>query len=107
MSEIELNDQNFEEEVLKEKDKPVLVDFWAQWCGPCKMQGPILEEMAEEIKDKAKITKIEIDKNPKIAEKFQIKSIPTLIIFKEGEAVWQGVGLQQKENLIEQLNKYI
>ena len=106
MSELELNDQNFETEVLKEAKMPVLVDFWATWCGPCVMQGPIIEEVAKEMEGKAKVGKIEIDKNPATAEKYAVKSIPTLAIFKNGELVWQSSGLQQKEKLIEELNKH-
>ena len=107
MSEVELNDKNFEQEVLKETSMPVLVDFWAEWCGPCKIQVPIVEEVAEEMDGKAKIGKIEIDQSPATAQKFQIKSIPTIAIFKNGEIVWQAVGLQSKEKLVEELNKNI
>lgn len=107
MSEITFTDQNFETEVLKEENKPVLVDFWATWCGPCQMQGPIIEEMAKEMVNKAKVGKLEVDKNPVMAEKYGVKSIPTLMIFKGGKIVWQSTGLQTKNKLVAELNKYI
>lgn len=104
MSEVTLTDQNFEDEVLK-ADKPVLVDFWATWCGPCKMQGPIVSEVAEAIGDKAKVAKLDVDQNPQSAQQYGVMSIPTLAIFKDGKIAWQGVGLHQKEQLIEELEK--
>jgi thioredoxin 1 len=102
--EMQFTDQNFEAEVLK-SDKPVLVDFWAVWCGPCQMMGPIVEELAEEVKDKYKVGKMNVDENRETAAKFGIMSIPTLIIFKDGKAVKQLVGVQAKENLKEELEK--
>ena len=104
MSEFTLTDQNFEDEVLK-ADKPVLVDFWATWCGPCKMQGPIVSEVAEAIGDKAKVAKLDVDQNPQSAQQYGVMSIPTLAIFKDGKIAWQGVGLHQKEQLIQELEK--
>lgn len=98
MSEITLTDQNFEEEVMK-SSVPVLVDFWAEWCGPCQMQGPILEEIAKDFSGQAKIGKLEVDQNPQTPPKFQIMSIPSLKIFKNGQVVWEATGLQQKNNL--------
>jgi len=106
MSEVKLTDKTFEEEVLK-SDTPVLVDFWAEWCGPCKMQGPIIEELAKDYEGKAKIGKLDVDANPNMAQKHGVLSIPTLIIFKGGEVVWQGIGLQQKEALAAELDKII
>ena len=100
------NDANFEQEVLK-NNKPVLVDFYADWCGPCKMQGPIIEEIAKEIGDKAKIGKFNMDENPKIAQQFEVMSIPTLIIFKDGKAAETMIGVQSKNILIEKLEKLI
>ncbi|MFZ6035654.1 MAG: thioredoxin [Patescibacteria group bacterium] len=102
MTEIHLTDANFSDEVLK-SDKPVLVDFWAEWCGPCKIQGPIIEELAQEIGDVAKIGKLEVDENPATAQQYGIMSIPTLAIFKKGEIVWQVAGVQTKEALLSQL----
>jgi thioredoxin 1 len=102
--EMQFTDQNFEAEVLK-SDKPVLVDFWAVWCGPCQMMGPIVEELAKEMGDKYKIGKMNVDENRETAAKFGIMSIPTLIIFKDGKAVKQLVGVQAKENLKEELEK--
>jgi len=102
--EMQFTDQNFEAEVLK-SDKPVLVDFWAVWCGPCQMMGPIIEDLAEEVKDMYKVGKLNVDENKETAAKFGIMSIPTLIIFKDGKAVKQLVGVQEKENLKEQLEK--
>lgn len=102
--EMQFTDQNFEAEVLK-SDKPVLVDFWAVWCGPCQMMGPIIEELAEEVKGKYKVGKMNVDENRETAAKFGIMSIPTLIIFKDGKAVKQLVGVQAKENLKEELGK--
>lgn len=102
--EMQFTDENFEQEVLK-SDKPVLVDFWAVWCGPCQMMGPIVEELAEEVKDKYKIGKMNVDENRETAAKFGIMSIPTLIIFKDGKVVKQLVGVQAKENLKEELEK--
>ncbi|MFO7807469.1 MAG: thioredoxin [Candidatus Moraniibacteriota bacterium] len=101
---IEFKEDNFEEEVLK-SDKPVLVDFWAPWCGPCQMMGPIIDELAEEVEGKAKVGKVNIDENSSIAQKYGIMSIPTLIIFKDGEIVKQITGVQSKEALMEELKK--
>jgi len=102
--EMQFTDQNFDAEVLK-SDKPVLVDFWAVWCGPCQMMGSIVEELAKEVGDKYKVGKMNVDENRETAAKFGIMSIPTLIIFKDGKAVKQLVGVQAKENLKEELEK--
>lgn len=107
MAEVELTDQNFNSEVLEVKDKPVLVDFWAEWCTPCKMQAPILEEVAKELGDKVKIAKLEVDLNPQTAQNYQVLSIPTIIVFKGGEKVWQAVGVQQKETLVKELSSHL
>lgn len=104
---IAANDQNFETEVLQEKSKPVLVDFWATWCTPCKVQEPIIDELAAEIGSAAKIVKVEVDDSPMISGKYNILSIPTLVIFKNGEAVWQGVGVHQKNVLTAELKRLI
>jgi len=100
----QFTDQNFEQEVLK-SESPVLVDFWAVWCGPCQMMGPIIEELAEEMKDKYKIGKLNVDENRETASKYGIMSIPTLIIFKDGKEVKQLVGVQAKGNLKEELER--
>ncbi len=107
MAEITLTDQSFEQEVLKERSKPVLVDFWAKWCAPCKMQSPIVEEIAKEYEGKAKVGGLEVDENPEFAQKFGILSIPTLVIFKHGKVVWQGVGLHRKEQIKQALNSQL
>lgn len=101
---MQFTDQNFEQEVLK-SDKPVLVDFWAAWCGPCQMMGPIIEELAGEMKEKHKIGKLNVDENRETAVKYGVMSIPTLIIFKDGKVVKQLVGVQAKESLEEELGK--
>jgi thioredoxin 1 len=97
-------DSNFEQEVLK-SEKPVLVDFWAPWCGPCQMMGPIIEDLAKEMGDKVKIGKMNVDENHATAEKFGIMSIPNMKIFKGGKVVKEFVGVQSKEGLKEELNK--
>ncbi|HKK25689.1 MAG TPA: thioredoxin [Gracilimonas sp.] len=99
---IEFTDSNFEDEVLN-SDKPVLVDFWAEWCGPCRMIGPIVEEMAEEYDGKAKIGKVDVDSNSEVSVKYGIRSIPSLLIFKDGEVVDQIVGAVPKSHLTKQL----
>ena len=102
-----LTDQNFETEVLK-SEVPVLVDFFADWCGPCQMQGPIIEELATEMKDqKVKIGKLNVDQAPETAKKYNVMSIPTLIIFKDGQPTETMTGLQNKEALKEKLEKLI
>ena len=103
MNEVIFTDDNFEQEVLK-SDRPVLVDFFATWCGPCKMQGPIIEEVAKSISDKAKVGKLDVDASPKMAEKYQVMSVPTLIIFQNGEIKETLSGVQSKEILIEKLS---
>ena len=94
---IELNEQNWEEEVIN-SDVPVLVDFWAIWCGPCKMIAPIVEELAAEYDGKFKIGKCDVDKNQSIAVKYGIRSIPTVIIYKDGEAFDTIIGAQPKDS---------
>lgn len=101
---VKLTDDSFEEEVLNaESNKPVLVDFWAEWCGPCKMVGPIVEELAKEFEGKAKIGKVDVDSNPETSTKYGIRSIPSLLIFKDGEVVDQIVGAVPKAQLKKQL----
>ena len=90
--------QNFQEEVLR-SDLPVLVDFWAPWCGPCRMLAPVLEELEQELAGKVKIGKINVDEEMELAAQFQVASIPTLILFREGQAVRRTVGVQAKDQL--------
>ena len=99
MSEIIITEQNFKEEVL-ESDKPVLVDFWATWCGPCRMIAPVVEEIASEYADEIKVGKVNVDEVPSLANAFGITAIPTLILFKEGKPVEKSVGLVSKEKLV-------
>ena len=86
-----------------QSDKPVLVDFFATWCVPCKYQGPILEELATAIGDEARIIKIDIDRNQAVAAKYNVRSVPTLMIFKNGEVKWKEAGVKEKEQLIQLL----
>lgn len=104
MSAIILNEQNFEAEVLK-SDIPVFVDFFATWCGPCKMLSPIISELAEEYKGRVKICKVDVDEQSGIAAKFGIQSIPTMKMFKNGEVVETIVGFRQKDAIISVLEK--
>ncbi|MCF7848132.1 MAG: thioredoxin [Kiritimatiellales bacterium] len=98
---IELNGTNFDEAI---KAGVVLVDFWAPWCGPCKMQTPILEKVSAAVGDKAVIAKVNVDEAPEVAAKFGIRSIPTLILFKDGENKQQFVGVQQEAGLVAAIN---
>lgn len=101
---LEFNDENFQKEVL-ESDKPVLVDFWAPWCGPCQMMGPIIEDLAREVEGKFKVGKLNVDESPQTAQKYGIMSIPSMIIFKDGQVAKQlPPGIQSKESLTEELN---
>lgn len=97
--EIKFNSENFEKEVLK-SEKPVLVDFYADWCGPCNAMAPVIEELATELDGKAKVGKINVDDNPDIAVEYNVMSIPTLIIFKNGKEEKRLVGLRDKEELL-------
>lgn len=103
---VHLNDGNFEEKITK-SDKPVLIDFWAPWCGPCKAIGPIVEELATTFKDRAVIAKINVDENQKAATTYGVRSIPTLIMFKDGKVFDTIIGLVPKERLEEFINKAI
>jgi thioredoxin 1 len=106
MTDVTITDANFGETVEKAAT-PVLVDFWAVWCGPCQMQGPIVEEVATLMNGKAVVGKLNVDENPAVAQKYGIMSIPTLIIFKGGQPVKQFVGVQSKDTLVSELNKLV
>ena len=106
MKPVELTEKTFEQEVLK-ATMPVLVDFWAAWCGPCKMIAPIVEELGTEFEGKLKIGKVDVDNNQKIAMQYGIRSIPTLLIFKSGKVVEQIVGATPKKTLVEKFSKHL
>ncbi|HLA27464.1 MAG TPA: thioredoxin [Syntrophales bacterium] len=101
---LHLNDSNYEEKISK-STKPVLVDFWAPWCGPCKAIGPVIEELAETYKDRVVIAKLNVDESRNAASTYGVRSIPTLIIFKEGKVFDTIIGLVPKERLEEFINK--
>ena len=103
---LEFNDNNFKEEVLN-SNKPVLVDFWAAWCGPCKLLGPTIEELHKEMGDKVKIGKVNVDENQALAAAYGIMSIPTVIILKGGKIVEQFIGMQPKGVYVDALNKHM
>lgn len=100
MSEIKITSANFEQEVVK-STKPVLVDFWATWCMPCRMLAPTVEEIADEYSDKLVVGKINVDEEPDLARKFRVMSIPTLIVFENGEEVRRSVGVVDKDDIVE------
>ena len=101
--EIMVNDENFKQEVL-EADVPVLVDFWADWCGPCKMIAPTIEEIAKEYSGKVKVCKLNVEEGPQTASSYSVMNIPTLIIFKNGEAVDKVIGAVPKGDIVDKIN---
>ena len=106
MKPVELTESNFSQEVLT-SDKPVLIDFWAEWCGPCKMVAPVVEELAKEYDGKLKVGKLDVDHHQAVATQYGIRSIPTLLIFKGGKVVDQIVGAVPKKILAEKVSKHI
>jgi thioredoxin 1 len=103
---LDVNDNNFEEVVIK-SDKPVLVDFWAEWCGPCRMIAPIIEEIAEQYSGKALIVKCDVDSSPNVAAKYGIRNIPTVLFFKEGKIADKQIGAVPKNNFLTKLNALV
>ena len=106
MKPMELTDGNFEKEVMQ-SPTPVLVDFWAVWCGPCKMIAPVVEEIAKEYDGKLKVGKVDVDSNPEVSMKFGIRSIPTLMVFKGGKVVEQIIGAIPKRNLLDKVVPHV
>ncbi len=106
MKPIEITDDTFKKEVL-ESETPVLIDFWAVWCGPCKMVAPVVEEIAKEYDGKLKVGKIDVDNNPQITMQFGIRSIPTLMVFKKGKVVEQVIGALPKRNLLDKVTPHL
>jgi thioredoxin 1 len=103
---LEVNDSNFEEVVIK-SDIPVLVDFWAEWCGPCRMISPIIEEIGEQYKGKALVVKCDVDSSPNVAAKYSIRNIPTVLFFKEGKIADKQVGAVPKNSFLTKLNALV
>ena len=102
MSEIKITAENFEKEVLQAQE-PVLVDFWADWCGPCRMLGPVLEEIARDYEGSLRVGKVNVDEQPDLAAQFGVMSIPTLLVFEQGKLVRQAVGARPKAGVLELL----
>ncbi|WP_124068317.1 thioredoxin [Clostridium sp. E02] len=102
MSVLKITKENFEKEVMQ-SDKPVLLDFWATWCGPCKMVGPVVEQVAEETVDVARVGKINVDEEQELAQTFKVMSIPTLVVIKDGKVVKSTVGAQSKQTILSML----
>ena len=103
---LEITDKSFEDVVLK-SDKPVMVDFWAAWCGPCRMVGPIIDELSEEYEGKAIIGKVDIDSNQQYAAQFGVRNIPTVLVFKDGQLVDRKVGVSSKNDYAQAIDKLI
>jgi thioredoxin 1 len=106
MKPVEITDANFEKEVLQ-SEQPVLIDFWAVWCGPCKIIAPVVEELAREYDGKLKVGKMDVDNNPEASMRFGIRSIPTLMVFKGGKVVEQIIGAVPKKNLVDKVLPHI
>lgn len=102
MSVLKITDENFEEEVLK-SDKPVIIDFYADWCGPCKMMSPIIDSIEEELGDKVKVGKVNSDENLKLVEQYGIMSIPTIVIIKNGQTIKTFLGVTDKKEIIDSI----
>ncbi len=105
-STVELTDQNFEQEVLK-SDKPVLVDFWAAWCAPCRMVAPTVEAIAQEYMGRAKVGKLNVDENLSVTSRYNVRGIPTLMLFKDGQVQEQWVGATSKDVIVKMLDKHL
>jgi thioredoxin 1 len=103
---VAVSDTSFQSEVI-DSDRPVLVDFWAEWCGPCKMIAPVLENIASEYDDSLKIVKLDVDNNPKTSTKFGVMSIPTLLLFKNGQVVEKLIGFMPKERLLGKIKPHL
>jgi thioredoxin 1 len=103
---IEVNDINFDDLVIK-SDKPVVVDFWAEWCGPCRMVAPIMEEISQEYEGKVLVVKCDVDSSPAVSEKYSIRNIPTILFFKDGKIADKQVGAVPKKNFVAKLNALI
>ena len=102
MAELKITRENFEQEVLK-SDKPVLIDFWAPWCGPCRMLSPTISDIAEEYKDKVKVGKVNVDEEEELAAMFRVSSIPLLVVMKDGKVVNSAVGVRPKDQIVNML----
>ena len=103
MAELKITSENFEREVLQ-SDKPVLIDFWASWCGPCRMLSPTISEIAEDLKDKVKVGKVNVDEEEELAAMFRVSSIPLLVVMKDGKVVSSAVGVRPKEQIMNMLH---